>query len=294
MMYILLLVLLIAPCASFAGSIIGGEAIYRVSAGDSLQLISAKTGTDLKNILKDNDIHINQPLSIGQEIRINNRKIVPKTIENGIVINIPDRTLYYFKDGRLWRTFPVGLGMPSWRGIKRWRTPVGSFVVTGKAKNPTWYVPPSIQWKMTIQNKPVQTIVPPGQDNPLGRYAVYTSIRGIAIHETIWPTTVYKFRSHGCIRLLEKDMEALFEDVAVDTPGEIIYMPVKAARTEDGRIFLEIHPDVYGRVKDLWSEAAGLIYDLGASEAVDWTKVDMVVNEQAGIAVDVTASPFVP
>jgi L,D-transpeptidase ErfK/SrfK len=288
--FLIALLLVLLPDLSPAETIIGEETFYLVAEADSLQLISAKLGVDVKNIVRENVLDPKAPLPVGQELLVNTRKIVPKTRDWGIIVNIPDRMLYYFKEGRLQEAFPVGLGMPSWRGMKRWRTPTGEFTITAKTVNPVWYVPQSIQWKLSVQGKPVPSIVPPGPDNPLGRFALYTSIRGIAIHETIWPTTVYKFRSHGCIRVLTEHIVKFFDDVETGTPGEIIYQPVKAAKTETGKVFLEVHPDIYGKVKDLRSEAVRLIEELGASGKVDWDRVNAMVNEKTGMAEDVTAA----
>jgi L,D-transpeptidase ErfK/SrfK len=272
---------------SAADTIIGGETVYVVNRGDSLELISSKFGVDKRNIIKENNIDIKKPLQIGQELRINNKKIVPKTLVNGIIINIPDRMLYFFKNNIL-TAFPVGLGMSSWRGITRWRTPVGEFTITGKRKNPTWHVPESMQWKMMMEGKPVKTIVPPGPDNPLGRYAIDTSIPKVVIHETIWPTTVYQFRSHGCIRILPENIEKFFKEVEINTPGEIIYNPVKIAVSDEGKVFLEVHRDIYGKIKDIRNEAKRLIDIAGVSDKVNWQKIENILKEKSGIAEDIT------
>lgn len=284
-----LLLLTLPPAASAAGMIIGGEVIYHVVKGDSLELISAKLGVEKKNIIKDNNLDEKKILGIGQELRANTRKIVPKIIDDGIIINIPGRMLYFFKNGFLESAFPVGAGMPSWRGMTRWRTPEGKFKVISKHKNPTWYVPESMQWKMEMEGKPVRKVVPPGPDNPLGRYEIKISIPRIVIHETIWPSSVYRFRSHGCIRVLPGDMESFFEKVEINTPGELIYNPVKVAVSEeDGRIFLEVHRDIYGKVKDLNIEAGKIIEAAGVSDRVDWRKVDILVKEKSGVAEDIS------
>lgn len=288
---LLLLLLLLSPAPSSAADvIIGNDTLYSVVAGDSLQLISARLGADINTIIRENGLEVKKPLPVGLMLKVNTRKIVPRTAEKGIIVNIPAGMLYYFKNNRLETAFPVGLGMPKWRELTRWRTPVGTFTITGKEKNPTWYVPQSIQRQMRIQGKPVQTVVPPGPANPLGRYVLYTSLPGIAIHETIWPTTVYRFRSHGCIRLLPRNMEQFFEDVEVGASGELIYQPVTVAVTEAGRVFLEAHPDVYGKIDDLMSQAAWLIEERGLAEGVDWDKVGRVVRERSGAAEDVTAA----
>lgn len=281
--FFVLVITILIPSASAADMIIGGETVYVVEKGDSIELIGSKFGVNRKNIIRDNNIDIKKPLKIGQELRVTTRKIVPKIVDNGIIINIPDRMLYFLKKGRLERAFPVGLGMPSWRGMTRWRTPAGRFTVISKQKNPTWYVPESMQRKMEMEGRPVMTIVPPGPDNPLGRYTIKTSIPGIVIHETIWPTSVYQFRSHGCIRVLPENIEKFFEEVEINTPGELIYKPVKVA-ISDGRVFLEVHRDIYGKVKDLRNEAKNLIEKLGVVDKVDWNKVDTIVKEKSGIA----------
>lgn len=292
--FLLFLVILI-PNLSEADMIIGGEGIYVIEKGDILELIGAKLGADWRKIVRENDIDIKKPLRIGQKLRVNNRKIVPRIVDDGMIINIPDRMLYYFKKGSF-RAFPVGLGMPSWKGITIWRTPTGKFRVIGKRRNPTWRVPKSMQWKMMMEGKPVKIIVPPDSDNPLGRYAVDTTMPKVVIHETIWPTTVYQFRSHGCIRVLPEHIEKFFDEVELKTPGEIIYSPVKVAVTEEGRVFLEVHRDIYGKFKDLKDEAKSLIEKRGVSHKVDWEKVDRVLKEKSGIAEDVTlcSTPRIP
>ncbi len=282
---------LLIPSRAYPAVITGGETVYRVVEGDSLLLISAKLGANLKALARENNLDPGKDLQPGQELRINTRKIAPRAVDDGIIVDVPGRMLYYFKLGKPALFFPVGLGMPRWNGLTRWRTPSKAFTITGKERNPVWYVPESIQWQLQIQGKPVITRVPPGPDNPLGRYVLYTSIRGIAIHETIWPTTVYQFRSHGCIRVLSADIERFYSEVEVGTQGESVYEPVKVAVTDEGRVFLEVDPDIYGKVKSLKDEAINRINELNAAAEVKWDKVRKIVREQSGNAEDITLFP---
>lgn len=285
--FIALILALLTPCVSYANMLIGEETVYTVKKGDSLIRIGARLGVDWRIIAKENSIDIKNILHPGELLKINTRKIVPMEMENGIVVNIPDRMLYFFKEGSLQKAFPVGLGMPLWREMTEFRTPSGGFEVVRKDKNPTWYVPPSIQEKMRLLGQEVKIIVPPGTDNPLGKYAIKLSLPGILIHETIWPTSVYQFRSHGCIRVLPKDMESLFNEVEPGISGEIIYQPVKVA-VVDGRVFLEVHKDIYGKIKDMQALTKDLIEKAGVGGRVDWQKVDMMLKEKTGIAEDIT------
>ena len=216
-------------------------------------------------------------------MRVNTRKIVPRATETGIIVNIPDRMLYYFKEGKLASAFPVGLGRPDWE------TPTGMFTIKGRERNPTWHVPLSIREEMATKGQPVETLVPPGPDNPLGRYCLRTSISGVLLHETIWPTSVYQFRSHACIRIMAEHMEKFFQGVRVGTQGEIIYEPVKVALTPEGRIFLEVHRDVYKKVTSLDSEVRKLLDSRGLSGRVSWEKINKVLQEKPDVAEDVTS-----
>ena len=280
--------LLLLPAMSSASIIIGNDMVYTVRKGDTLELIGARTGVYWWQIAKDNNIDTKKRLQPGLELKINTRKIVPITIDNGIIINVPDRTLYSFRNSQLVLSFPVGMGLLTSKTTASWKTPIGKFTVVAKKKDPTWYVPPSIQEEMALEGKEVITSVPPGPDNPLGRYAIKTTLPGIMIHETIKPRSVNQFRSHGCIRVLPENMEKFFEEVEPNTPGELLYVPVKAAVSDKGRVFLEVHRDFYSRIKNMKEEVKAQLDKTGVSSKVDWQKVEKVLKERSGIAEDVT------
>jgi L,D-transpeptidase ErfK/SrfK len=287
---VLLFMVLFSPAVSYA-ALIGDDAVeYRVIKGDTLERIGAKLGVTWKKIAEENNLDSRKSLHVGQKLKVNNKKIIPKVADNGIVINIPDRMLYLFKNGSLALAVPVGLGIPPSPDKMQWRTPEGAFTVKNKQKNPTWYIPKSIQKEMEKENEgvPVETVIPPGPDNPLGKHVIRTSITGIEIHETIWPASVYQFQSHGCIRMLPEHMSKLYNEVDSNTPGEIIYMPVKLAVLDTGKIYLEVHRDVYGKLKSLPDETWKIIEKAGVKGKVDWAKVEQVIKERSGIAEDIT------
>ena len=279
--------LLFATAASGADVIIGGETSYVVQKGERLELIGAKLGVFWKNIAKENGLDPEVRVTPGQQIRVTTRKIVPRTLEDGIIVNIADRTLYLFKGGNM-SAYPVGVGVPIEDDFGDWRTPTGKFTVTAKRKNPIWFVPESIQMELAAKGKTVEEIVPPGPKNPLGRYALQTSIPGVLIHETIKPASVYRYQSHGCIRVLPANMEKLFGEVEKGTKGEIIYEPVKVAVTDDGRTYLEVRTDTYRKLASLRDHTWKLINERQLSGQVDAIRVERVIREQSGIAEDVT------
>lgn len=279
--------------ASFAGDvIIGGETTYEVQKRDNLYLIGARYGVFWKAIAAENNLDPKLPVPKGTILKINNRKIVPRAIENGIIVNIPDRTLYLFKSGNL-TPFPVALGTPLKTDVSDSRTPIGKFSIVAKRKNPVWYVPESIQVEYFEKGKEVNEKVPPGPKNPLGRYALQTSIPAVLIHETIWPNSIYRYTSHGCIRMLPEHMEKLFPMVERGLQGEIIYEPVKLARTDDGKIFLEVRTDIYKKRRSVKDDAIKMIEERGLSDRVDWQKVAKVIHDEKGIAEDIALPAMV-
>ena len=69
---------------------------------------------------------------------------------------------------------------------------------------------------------------------------------------------------------------------------ETVYEPVSAAQDDLGRVWLEVHPDVYrGRRADPARIRAKLVA-AGLGDVVDWERVDEVVKRQWGTAEDVT------
>ncbi len=278
---LLMLAVLSRPDA-FGEDIIERTIEYRTVAGDYGGIISGKLGMDWSYIAKENSLSPDAPLAKGKTLRVNFVRIIPEKIENGIVINIPDRTLYRFEGGKLKDYHFIAAGKPTWQ------TPLGEFVIKAKAKDPTWFVPPSIQKEMENEGKDVLIEVPPGAENPLGRYWLQLSIKGIGLHGTNAPQSIYGFRSHGCMRLRPEVAEFLFKDVAVGTQGRIIYRPVKMARTAEGRILLEVYKDYYAKKTDYPGEVKRMLRELNASNYVDWTKIEEALKKKDGIVRDVS------
>lgn len=268
--------------------IVGGEGVYLVRGKDTFRMVGSRLGVNWRRLAKLNRLDPGKPLQPGQQIRYNNRKIVPKKIKEGLLINIPERKLYLFKDDRLSATYPVAAGMSKKKDKTIWRTPTGKFRIIDKKENPSWRVPLSIQQEMEEEGAEVVEIVPPGPKNPLGKYALKTSLSGILIHSTTRPASINSYSSHGCIRVMPEHMEALFRDVRVNMPGEIIYQPVKVEVTTDGRVFLEVNYDIYEQVKDLKAEVKRLVSKKGVANRVSWEKIGRVIKESNGVAEEVT------
>ena len=265
-------------------ALVGSQFEYTVQKGDFLVAIAARFGESATDIAHLNGIKYNAHIHPGQRLMIDNRHIVPEMPDSGILINLPQRMLFFFQTGKLVAAYPVGLGKPSWP------TPAGSFHVVELRKNPTWVVPKSIQEEMRRENQVVQTRVPPGPDNPLGKFWIGLSIAGYGIHGTSAPPSVYHFQSHGCIRLHPENVEKLFPQVSVGTPGKIIYAPVLLAALPDGAIYLEVNRDIYNRGVNGLQTVQELAAANRLTNRIDWHKAASVVQQQEGLARQINLS----
>jgi len=260
----------------------GSVFTYTVLPGDSLTKIGARFGMETWLLARANGLSANAKLKPGQMLEVDNRHIVPAGLDDGIVINLPQRMLFRLVGGEVQLAYPVAAGKPTWT------TPRGDFVVATRESDKTWFVPPSIQQEMALEGKEVLQKVLPGPDNPLGRHWLGLSIPGIGIHGTIAPQSIYHLQSHGCIRLHPDDVAELFEAVQKGDPGRVIYQPVLLYQAPGGKIFLEVHRDAYKKGVEAHRMAWELAESAGVYELVNWDTAALVIDAREGVARDVT------
>lgn len=214
----------------------------------------------------------------GIQLLIPSQRVLPRTVESGIIINLAElRLYYYFRAGPdpVVQTFPIGIG------DRGWPTPLGSFSVGEKRENPTWYVPPSLRGKYGVDP------IPPGPKNPLGRYWIRLSQSNYGIHGTNNPWSVGRQVTHGCIRLYPEDIEYLFGVLQPGTPITIIYEPIKIGLLAS-RIYAEVHGDPYERIDDFMAYGVRRLQESQMKGKVDLDRFRRLLEKQSGLAVDVT------
>ncbi len=123
-----------------------------------------------------------------------------------VVIDTPNKYLYYVKSrGRAIR-YGVGVGRPGfeWSGVK---------TISRKAEWPDW-TPPS---EMLARRPDLPRFMAGGPANPLGARALYLGSSLYRIHGTNEPYTIGQNVSSGCIRMMNEDVIDLYERVGVGT-----------------------------------------------------------------------------
>lgn len=267
-----------AGTAEVPPQLTGGVLSYTVSPGDSVARLSARFGVPAVTLRSLNHLRADAVLRPGDVLLIDNRHIAP--LAGTLTLNVPQRMLY-LADGQAVRAFPVAVGRSDWP------TPIGAFTIIQKERDPVWDVPLSIQDEMRRLGQPVLTSVPAGPDNPLGAFFIRLSFGGIGFHGTNAPASIYRFVTHGCVRLNARDIAELYERVTVGMSGAIIYQPVLLT-TDNGRVWLEVHPDPYRRASAARAATVSEAERLGITR-IDWKKATLVILQARGIAVDVTA-----
>ena len=138
-------------------------------------------------------------VAVGRAMAQNEEQSQEQAPKRRIVVSIPDCKLALIEDGKILKIYPTAVGADATP------SPTGTFSVIRRVPNPTWY----------HEGK----VVPPGKNNPVGSRWIGLSEKGYGIHGTNSPRSIGHNVSHGCIRMLNRDVEQLFELVKV---GDVV------------------------------------------------------------------------
>ena len=119
-----------------------------------------------------------------------------------LVVKLGQRRVYVYRGEQVLAKYRIAIGK---RG---WETPTGSFQVLSKEKNPVF--------KSFRTGK----LIKPGPDNPLGvRWiGIWTDGKTqLGFHGTNQEELLGQAVSHGCIRMRNRDVTAMFDLVSLGT-----------------------------------------------------------------------------
>ena len=249
-------------------TVIGDVRIYRIRKGDTLMDLARLYSLGYNEIVDANPGLDPWVPPVGATVILPTQWVLPCCSYSGLVVNIPEMRLFFYRRGAepgttQVFTYPVGLGRDDWR------TPTGTFKVSGKTINPQWNIPESIRKEHIEERGDHRTFIPGGApDNPLGNRRLELTLPMYRIHGTDIPWGVGMQVSHGCVRLYPEDIERLFPLVPVGTPGEFVYQTVKLGRWS-GRVFAEAHEDIYGKNPAIFRDSMSLVARQGLTDQVD-------------------------
>jgi lipoprotein-anchoring transpeptidase ErfK/SrfK len=124
-----------------------------------------------------------------------------------LVLKLNEKKVYVYKGDKLITKYPVAIGK------KGWETPTGEWQVMEKVTNPGW---------TSFKDGKV---IKPGSQSPLGQRWIGFWTDGkdmIGFHGTPDVKSIGTAASHGCVRMLNKDVKALFPLVKVGTTVKVV------------------------------------------------------------------------
>jgi len=288
-------------CLALAAVTAGAASFPLPPAGQrvvgALEQVAVKPGETLLDIARRHDVGLNEITAAnpgvdpwlpkaGTRLVIPNRYILPDAPREGIVVNLPEMRLYYYPPptpGEAPRviTHPLGIG------AEGKTLPLGTTRIIEKIKDPTWYVPKSIQEEAKTKGHPLPDAVPPGPDDPLGKFAMRLGWPSYLIHGTNHPYGIGMRVSHGCLRMFPEDIESLFRQVAVNTPVRIVDQPFKAG-WEGGKLYLEAHAqlaDGQGQASSNLTGAVASVLAVTRQRLNDglWNRIITIASRHRGV-----------
>lgn len=184
--------------------------VYTVEPGDTLTDIGNKLNVTQGMLERANNLEDRSYLNVGQ-------RLLYTAKDFRIVIELSTCRLFLLDKAGVFKVYRVGLGKPGQE------TTPGQYKIGNKQKDPTWF-------------KPGEGAIPFGDPrNELGtRWMPLIPVdeglpKDLGIHGTIAPDTVGSYSSSGCARMLNEDVEELFDLVVRSTPVDIVEVYEPAA-----------------------------------------------------------------
>ena len=170
------------------------DAVREVKSGDTLGKIANGSGTTVEFIKKANGLK-NDVIRPGQKLKIPKGRF-------SIVVDKSQNQLLLTENNQFIKTYPVATGKDN-------STPVGTFKIVTRIPNPVWY-------------KQGAVVPPESPENILGTRWLGIDKQGYGIHGSVDPNAIGKQITAGCVRMMNHDVEELFDIVPVGTEVTIV------------------------------------------------------------------------
>jgi lipoprotein-anchoring transpeptidase ErfK/SrfK len=202
-------------------------AIFVLYFVPALQEITSGQKTEFKvnPELKKDKNYLKQIALLTKDIQRLSKKYSSYTSgQSYIVINTTDNRFFLYKNKKLIREGFCSSGsytMLKTESEKKWifKTPKGKYWIQGKITSPVWRRP---DWSFVEEGLPI-----PSENDPsrweygvLGDYAMSIG-DGYLIHGTLYKRFLGMPVTHGCVRLNDEDLEAIYNTLSI---GSKVYI----------------------------------------------------------------------
>lgn len=282
--------------------VVGAVQIVSTSKEDTLPDIARRFDIGYEEIVRANPGIDPWLPGAGHKIVVPTQFVLPNAPHEGVVINVAAMRLYYYPkpakgEAQQVFTYPIGIGKVGWS------TPEGVTKVVSREKNPTWRPGAGVRKEHEEDNDPLPAVIPPGPDNPLGKYKFTLGWASYLIHGTNKPYGVGLRSSHGCIRLYPEDIEKLFNAVPLGTPVRVVNQPF-AFGWHRGQAYLQAYTVLEDDPRN-WQSAQRTLLAKSLSprlskelkdsgSQINWSSVSQVTHAPRGLVVPVSGDAGTP
>jgi L,D-transpeptidase ErfK/SrfK len=276
----------------------GGVQITVASKEDTLPDIARRFDVGYEEIVRANPGVDPWLPGAGRTIVVPSQFVLPNAEHVGVVINLAAMRLYYFPKHKPGRA-AARLYAPD-----RCRQGRLAYARRGHAyrlarDRPDLATVDGVRQEHEENGDPVPAVVPPGPDNPLGRYKFTLGWPEYLIHGTNKPYGVGLRSSHGCIRLYPEDIEKLYQMVPLGTQVRVVNQPFLFG-WHDQQLYLQAYTVLEDDPRD-WQKASKTLLAKSMSprlqqllkasgNQVDWQAISQISHEPRGIAVPVSGA----
>lgn len=175
--------------------VVTSKSILReIKPGDTLTKIAKEFNTTVELIMRANRM-IDDKLVPGRKLKVWNSPF-------SILVDKSQNILILKSEEEILKTYIVSTGMNN-------STPAGTFTITNKLINPTWF-------------KAGAVVAAGSADNLLGTRWLGFNLPGYGIHGTTDPASLGKQVTQGCVRMANAEVEELFSIVPNGTEVTIV------------------------------------------------------------------------
>ncbi len=168
--------------------------VYQVQPGDSLGKLSKKYNTTKELIKRSNNLK-SDVIRVGENLRIWKAPF-------SVFVSKSQNTMVLKSNDEVVKIYRVSTG----KDKKDNATPTGVFKIASKIANPVWFKPGG------------QPVPPESPENELGsRWMGFDTDPHYGIHGTIHPDMIGENATAGCVRMVNADVEELFDLLPMGT-----------------------------------------------------------------------------
>jgi L,D-transpeptidase catalytic domain len=150
-----------------------------------------------------------------------------------ITVNIPAFQLTLWQGNKEVKTYQIGIGR------KDFQLPSGLRYAKQIVFNPDW-IPPDSEWVQEHDVEPGEVVEADDPRNPLGKVKIPIGSGGILIHQAFKPSDIGHLVSHGCVRLILKELYEFIDEIIAARSLKVSTEQLEHAKQSKDRFLIKL------------------------------------------------------